>query len=276
MTIVACWLNRAQAEQLWAVSDTLVSDEGGGATTSLLDVSSKLFQVPVICRKPDASGFYNEVYHTHSIGLAFSGSSLVGLNLVATLSSITTQLGGAQSSTVPSLADIANLACRLAQKYIFSLGQSRGRVERFEGAVFGYCHVAQSYRAFRFKPMAPDNPTMVLSEENLHEEGYVLLMGDKIEEIRSRITATRREATGIMWHRAPKTVVQGVIASREFPTIGGYLQMGIGTPSGFFLLSVCVPVFEGEPSARILFRGLDIDAEIGHVGGCSVAIPAMV
>lgn len=121
MTIVAVWLaNNTFPDQSFieCISDSRVTDQDSNRTISqLLNNSAKIFSIPVIARCPGVTGEYDTQYYVNSFGLAFSGSSLIGLNLASTISSMTSQLVGPSSTAVPSFQDVADFSVRVTRKY---------------------------------------------------------------------------------------------------------------------------------------------------------------
>ena len=105
MTVVAVWLTQQGTSDvlLESVADSKVAD----GSFPLLGISAKVFSLPVISCSPVETGAYNDRYHFNPVGLAFSGSSLIGLNLYSTLSALTSQLIGRDHSAIPSLLGIA-------------------------------------------------------------------------------------------------------------------------------------------------------------------------
>lgn len=108
MTIVAAWLSELGTGRKFieCASDSRVTDKYPNSVFTLLNSSAKIFSIPVIARHPGESGLFDTVYHVHSIGLAFCGSSLIGLNLSSSLSSIVSQLASPNAAHVPKLEDL--------------------------------------------------------------------------------------------------------------------------------------------------------------------------
>ncbi len=278
MTIVAAWLSDLGPGQRFieCVSDSQVTQNDAHTVIPLLNTSAKLFHIPVIARHPGQSGFFDTIYHVHSMGLAFSGSSLIGLNLSSTMSSLTSQLAGVNDTSVPSLEDVCNLAIRITSIYVKFLGDARNQVPEFQGAVLGWCPVRREYRLIHFRPRSFDDPTIISAPFDLNTVSTGFLMGNHTAEIQSKITTHRVGRSGIAWDNAPKVVIEEVIRNRSYQSIGGGLQRGRGLPNGFSLLASCQPLVLGQPAADLSFRGLSLFDHIGNIGPCFVSMTGSV
>jgi hypothetical protein len=90
MTLTAVWLNREEPEapRLWITTDSRISDDRG----PLVDQGNKLFVVPVVCREPDAQGFFTVPFFTQTVGLMCFGGSLIYNNVYASVIPLVTAL----------------------------------------------------------------------------------------------------------------------------------------------------------------------------------------
>ena len=79
MTSIVIWTNLEVAgnPSLWVVGDTRVS---GSGSQPLIEDAAKVLGLPVVCRRPDAAGFFSETYFSHTLGYCFAGSTLMGQN----------------------------------------------------------------------------------------------------------------------------------------------------------------------------------------------------
>ena len=55
-------------------------------------------------------------------------------------------------------------------------------------------------------------------------------------------------------------------------TVGGATSIGMARQNGFELFYAIEPITPGQPEARRIFNGLDLDTEIGPIGQYQVAI----
>lgn len=277
MTIVAVWLTNHTHDQslLECIADSRVTDEDSNHTISqLLNNSAKIFSIPVVARCPGETGEYDTQYYVDSFGLAFSGSSLIGLNLASTISSLTSQLVGRTREAIPSFQDIADFAVRITRKYVDAIGQLQGRVPPFKGAIFGWCHGDSKFKLLSFGPVSTTSPDVFTVLVDLTVPDSVFLMGNHTEEIADRIREfQQRFQPSAARDVVPQNIIWGLIYDRIFEDIGGELQHGRGSSKGFFLYPNVRSVLNEDQQTfrdQVSFRGLDLydDSTVGSVGPC--------
>ena len=125
-------------------------------------------------------GEYDKQCYANSLGLAFSGSSLIGLNLASTISSLTSQLVGTTNSAIPSFQDVSDFAVRITRKYVDARGKLQGRIPPFQGAIFGWCHLDSRYKLLSFGPTSQHEPSVEASAFDLNAPDSVFLMGSML------------------------------------------------------------------------------------------------
>lgn len=83
MTLAAVWCSYETPEVpvLWMASDSRSSAEEG----RLIDEGVKIFEIPVVCRSPGPTGFFDQTYLEGTVGLACAGGTLVFQNVYGTL-----------------------------------------------------------------------------------------------------------------------------------------------------------------------------------------------
>jgi hypothetical protein len=235
MTAVAIWINKEMAPpSIWAVADTRISGPGiADRPIPMIEEATKLFTLPVACYKPDHSGFFAQLYFSHSIGLAYSGSSLVALNVYAALIPMLSSLGSVDGY-VPHLEDIAGFVARLLARYTISRNQLLRDGAIAEASVFGYCHPTSRLRIFHLTPIFEPLFNVRHEETCTASDTDVLLLGGHKDEIVQAIAAARDEYEigSLPWWRTPKQMIANLIEREVYPTIGGALQIGIATPQG--------------------------------------------
>lgn len=280
MTIVACWVSREMTTpSLWAVSDSRISKPSPQSSqrVTLIDEGQKIFSLPLICRKPGNGGFFSETYHVHSVGLAFAGDTLIGLNVASVLVPLLTNLCGYEESHVPSVEDIALLVSRVAMKYVKSLG-SRIGVANYEAAVLGYCYKQHRLRMFRIAFRTGNGELATGCDEmQLDDPSYVLLLGSQTKNVDESIRRERigGDVSSIQYSRAPKRVVESLVQAETYQEIGGSIQLGIATQHGFNPYAVLNPIEKGKPQATLRFVGVDFSEDIGRIGDCQVSMMGM-
>jgi hypothetical protein len=264
---------------LWAVSDSRISKptQHVSERLTLIDEGQKIFSLPLICRKPGNEGFFSETYHTHSVGLAFAGDTLIGLNVASVLVPLLTNLCGYEESHIPSIEDIALLVNRIAMKYVKSLG-SRIFVVRYEAAVMGYCYRQRRLRMFRLTFRTGNGGLVTGCDEmQLDNPSYVLLLGSQKKNVDEAIQRERigSDVSSIQYSRAPKRVVESLVQAETYQEIGGSIQLGIATQHGFNPYAVLKPIEKGKLQATLKFVGVDFSEDIGRIGDCQVSMMGM-
>lgn len=141
MTLVATWFNLEQQHRgitsIWSVADTQISSIERHLQRNLTLEGAKVFEVPVVCKKPSHP---NEEYFRKSIGFAYAGNSLIGQNVHALLSTFLSNLtsfGGRMSK--PDYKSIVEKARRIVLAY------SRSIQDVVEVAIFGICPATDQY-----------------------------------------------------------------------------------------------------------------------------------
>ena len=246
MTVIAIWLNKEEAdERIWAVSDSRVSQTKKDTTDLLTDHGIKIFSVPVIVKSPNYNtGFFTEKIIDTSIGLCCAGSSLVALNLYATISPVFSQL--ILVDKLPSLGDIA----RTIKSVLENITKSRLNNSRIgeeykhfvEAAIFGYCLVTQKFRIFYLSTSTGTNGIVInLMEQDLSKDDYILLLGDGKLNAKLKIAEERKTNFKLgtlkerfKWWRAPyHTIIKIITSSNQNSTVGGSHLKGIANKNGF-------------------------------------------
>jgi hypothetical protein len=279
MTSIVCWFNKEASESIWIVGDSRISKNSGKENTVLIDSGAKLFGIPVICRKPSETGFFDNLFYVNTLGMAYAGSSLVGLNVQAALSTILTNL--CSVGAIPSLSEIANYSANLVQDYIRSLGTIACDRAICEISLCGFCHVERQFKIAHLKPNVCVTSIDVDAElfaSNQVDDGFFLLLGDKKDYVKDKIVSLRekQKEKDIRWWRSPKFAIGELIDKGDFNTIGGHLQLGIVNQAGYSPYSVCRPIEGEEPKSYLSYLGFDVSGNFSQVGSCFVGINGMV
>ncbi len=279
MTTVAVWLNKHTVSALnknnpihaiWAVSDSRIT----ARTSILLDSSPKLFRLNIKCQTFDGEGFI--VYFTHSIGMAYSGNSLVGLNFYVKLNDI---LGGLLNwnSKIPSIYEVSISGGELLKQLIKEVGLIITNGAYCEVAIFGFCCASQKFKVVYLKPEFTNEIGVSVIEQELNNDENVLLLGDKKQDIRDLISQQRElyNDKNLDWWNTPMNIVKNIVKQEVFKGIGGGVQTGIATQQEFGLLGEVMFVPEGNPGARVLYQNLNISEQIFKVGDCTFFPPGV-
>ena len=207
MTIIATWINKENitSPTLWTITDSRLSQPN---RMPLLNCGATLFSIRIICLKPGATGFFTDIYFSTTIGMAFAGSSLMGLSLYAFLSHTLGKLIDPQGLSTPSIEDIsihANAA--LKQLLINHIETSMNPAAPCEVSIFGSCSKFQEFHVFHIT-QRQSNPPIILETNkiDISDDALIHLMGDFKAEISQEITNHRSSLTekNISWWLSPR------------------------------------------------------------------------
>ena len=271
VTLGAIWLNDEQPEspRLWMATDSRISDEVG----SLIDEGIKLYEVPVVCRSPGPSGFFDTPFFTTSVGVVGAGGTLVYQQVCGTLVPI---LGNLTSTgrAVPSIGDIASFAGGVATHYVRSLGARRPNDAAKVTLVVGGESADGGLQAYRLSPDTADGGLLTFAVEPLDlQPRAVHFIGDKTEDARTRLQeVVAKDEPGASKYRAALNVIREFINDPDRVSIGGDVQIGFTTGRGFRRVASFVP---DNANALRLLNSIDLDS-LPAVGPCDIGIEGMV
>lgn len=144
----------------------------------------------------------------------------------------------------------------------------------FSAAVFGWCPYHSDFRVafidgrndadtFRVElsyPARPDNDGQPW-----------LVIGGAASKFHSEL-ANYQSTAGLPTKRLPRRVIDKMIAEELDGTVGGATSIGVAHQHGFDLFYAVEPIIAGQPAARRIFNGLDIDNDVGAIGNYFVGI----
>lgn len=278
MTAIAIWLNQENPDHpsLWVAADSLVS---GADQSRLIGDAAKIMPLHVVCRRPNAQGFFTELASVHSYGYAYAGSTLVGQNVYLSLTPLLSNLN-VHGDYSPSLAEVAEYVFRYLRTSYENLKVSLGPKAHFCIAIFGWCPATESVGIYRFEPtinLSGQYEVMCSVMTNLSGDQFVYL-GDcsahMSEEIARALAGDG--SPGRALSRAPRYIIEQHIDSDAYPTIGGDLQLGIADASGFRPYMLCRLRVPGEAAAYISYLGRELSDDMRQLGAAYVFFPAMV
>lgn len=278
MTAIAIWCNHEVRDNaaLWVAADSRVSSENGAI---LIEDAAKIFGLPVVCRSPGNDGFFSRVYHSHTYGYCFAGSTLMGQNAFLGIIPLLSNLIS-HSSYVPSLSDIAQHALSLFRRSFDEYKQRVGRGAVFEAAVFGYCYREQCLSAFHFSPKIGSDgiARVVLTPHEGMKENQFIYLGDEKTDLSAQIEEafSRETVPGRPVSRIPRYVIQDRIDNADCRSIGGDIQLAIADRYGFRPLTLCKPRVRGQPDAYMSYLGRELTPDIAQVGEAMVGMNGMM
>ncbi|MEO8234556.1 MAG: hypothetical protein ABI549_04000 [Flavobacterium sp.] len=224
MTAIANWINKENdSNSIWTIGDTKISDISTNTNLSL--ESSKIFELQIICKDISKHPQRRDVYYSHSIGFAFAGSSLVGLNCYATLNTILSNLAGS-GDEIPDLESISSIVSKVVDYYSKSICSN---MNNFEALTYGFCHKTMKFKRFYISKKNILNDVIYCKEE-IKDENLVYLIGDMkneiFEEIKNKMILDEKDKNLKYW-RTPLIVMSEIIASGKYQSIGGGTQLNI-------------------------------------------------
>lgn len=276
MTSIVIWTNLECAENpsLWAVGDTLVSNDTG---PPLIENAAKVLCLPIVCRSPGADGWFSETHFSHTFGYCFAGSTLMGQNSYLALVPLLSNLVS-DRNYVPALADVARYCLTFFSKEFDKYKLSWGPSALFEAAVFGWCHASKSLEIWHFYPDRIDG-VYKMQADKVGASGFgdFLYLGAEKTLVIDRVRKAlfRSTTPGNPQARAPRRVVQELIDDPAFRTIGGDQQLAIADRSGFKPYTLVKPRAIGAPEAYFSYLGMELTQETAYVGQAMVGGPAM-
>jgi hypothetical protein len=275
MTAIAIWCNEEVTNNpsLWIAADSRVTS--GQAV--LVEDAAKIIGLQVLCRSPAADGFFSNVYHEHTIGYCFAGSTLMGQNSYLGFAPMLNNLIS-PTQYVPSMADIAQHVLSFLRLTFDEYKVRAGQGAVFEAAIFGFCPRSNVLSTYHFHPQMIDTTLQMTSTAyvGMRSREFVYL-GDEGTTMRERIANAfaGEDAPGRPVNRVPRYVIQDRIDDETSESIGGDIQLGIADRLGFHPLTLCKPRVQGQSAAYMSYLGRDLTGGIGHVGEATVGMLGM-
>lgn len=275
MTVVAVWQNNEEPDRptLWMASDSRISDGEG----PLIDEGVKLYELPVICRKPGESGMFDTPYFATTVGLACAGGTLIYQHVYATLVPIFSNLIGT-GEAVPSVAGLASFAGSITSTYVRSLGARRPNTAMSVSVVVAGHFPGHPPHAFELRPDR-EHPGGVIdfAEHSLDlTNDRVHFLGDQRERAQQLLADLRADPRpGTPFERAPLNVIRTLIEAPDAPSVAGEVQIGFTTGSGFQRVTTVVPAAGQAPRALSLLNSIDLDT-LPPIGPCRPGLPGMI
>src|SRR5690606_2128125 len=188
MTLIASWVNNEDRNNpsIWTLGDTKVSSVDGEETLSL--EHGKVFELQIICANSGLPPSPSNRVFQHSIGFAYAGSSLVGLNSYATLNTILSNISTIDKLP-PSLEEICETVSKIIRYYSASFCNDK---MAFEAMIYGYCVITNRLARYHF---SKDGHSSDYSYKDIPDES-ILLLGDKKREVMEILYASMHGQQG--------------------------------------------------------------------------------
>ncbi len=272
MTIAVVWQEDGYQ---WCAADTrLVAGADDKPTT---EIGSKIYVIPLAASALNPDSFVRVPHYVTQYGFVYAGAALPASMTAVTASTLLQKLarpGG--RGNPPTFEEIAIFMHRLSRRFM-SERRTFGAEGLFSAAFFGWCPHTEKYRlahidgrddfgGFRVDLSYPDPP---------EKDGEPwLILGNAKPKFETSLNSYRNCERHI-GKRVPRRVIERMVAEQSEPTVGGATSIGMAHQRGFELFYGLEPIVRGEPAARGIFNGLDLNSDIGQVGQYLVAINGM-
>ena len=268
MTIAVVWQEDGFQ---WCAADTrLVAGDDDRLAT---EIAAKIYAIPVVVSAM-ANGFPRQPHYWTQYGFVYAGAALPAAMTAVTASTLLQNLTRPGDRTSPpTFEQIAEFVCRLAKRFMTERRQF-GSDGIFSAAFFGWCPHEAIYKVahingrddaggFRVELTYPAAPR-VDGDPWLKLGGGAKMFDLTLAEYRN----TEKHIS----KRIPRRVIDKMVTDGPDRTVGGATSIGMARQNGFELFYAIEPVTPGQPEARRIFNGLDLDTEIGPIGQYQVAI----
>ena len=275
MTAIVIWLNKEKKsdERLWIAGDTLVQDIHIGK--DLLGNYSKIFSLPVLCRKQEGYIVRNEVKFLQNVGFAFAGSTLAGQAILAKLNIILSLLVVDKFSAVVPLDDIGKLVSKIIENVITDLELTKGQLcEGFDAMIFGYCFKENSYKVINFSVKCPDGAVEAKDKAVNMKDDTIFHIGSYGKEINEMVDDVRRglKEKNKSWWRAPEYILNRLISDEGYSNVGGQIMRGVVMRDAIEIYANSRVLNPETKLPEVTLAGLDPDI-IGSKIGDAMIVP---
>jgi len=267
MTIAVIW---QEDGFLWCAADTrLVEGKKDEPTT---DVATKIYTIPLVTAALNET-IHRQPHYWTQFGFVYAGAALPASMTAITASTLLQSLARpGDKADPPKFEEIAEFVRRLSDRFMRDRRQFGGD-GLFSAAFFGWCTHEMKYKvahidgridggAFRVELHFPEPPAV--------DKQPWLVLGSASSAFTSAFESYKDTEPYIRM-RVPRRVIEKMVAESTDQTVGGATSIGAANQFGFELYYALEPIVPGQPAARRVFNGLDLDTEVGHVGQYLVA-----
>ena len=267
MTIAVIWQEDGFQ---WCAADTRLV---AGDDVPTMEIAAKIYAIPVVTRALDSGLEPRQPHYWTQYGFVYAGAALPASMTAITASTFLQNLarpGGLASP--PTFEEISELVHRLAKRFMEERRRFGGD-GTFSAAFFGWCPHTMKYKiahidgrndagSFRVELSYPEPPET--------DGDPWLVLGSGAKSFASTLEEYRKTEKFIT-KRIPRRVIDKMVADGQDRTVGGATSIGAAYKNGFELFFAVEPVVQGQPQARRIFNGLDLDYEVGQIGEYVVA-----
>ncbi|AJR22501.1 MULTISPECIES: hypothetical protein [unclassified Sphingobium] len=276
MTLVLAW---QMIEGLAVVADTRF----GSASRTVGEAGPKIFSVPIVLNK-HGKFVETEKCRLPSMGFAFAGNVFAGQTANGLASTCLQNLLVVNDfDNGPTVSEVADLYARCAALVV----NERRRWEKtdihiFDGLVFGRSTPASPAQAFHISIEINEDAVAISKASEVAQvgSGALVCLGSGNAKVAEIVEKARETETDVMpTILDPLKILREVMDDPDVPSVAGFQQFAVATPSGVELrpglrpiMSEMVnPFLEGGPSVlmqqRLEYQILGFDmGDIGNVG----------
>ena len=251
---------------LWCAADTRLV--AGGDDEPTTEIAAKLYAIPVVVAALASEFEVRQPHYWTQYGFAYAGAALPASMTAITASTLLQKLARpGDRENPPPFEQIAEVVCRLAKRFMEERRQFGGD-GLFSAAFFGWCPHTEKYKiayidgrndggGFRVELSYPQPPQT--------DGDPWLVLGSGAPTFNATLARYRNTERHIT-KRVPLRVIEKMVTEEQDRTVGGATSVGAAHQHGFDLYWLAEPVTTGQPTARRMFNGLDLDTEVGYVG----------
>jgi hypothetical protein len=276
MTLVLAW---QMMEGLAVVADTRFGSE----SRTVGEAGPKIFAVPIVLNK-HRKFVETEKCRLPSMGFTFAGNVFAGQTTNGLASTCLQNLLVVNDfDDGPTVSDVADLYARCAALVV----NERRRWERtdihlFDGLVFGRSTPASPAQAFHISIEINEDAVAISKASEVAQvtSGALVALGSGHAKVAEIIEKARETATDAMPAiLSPLKILREVMDDPDVPSVAGFQQFAVATPSGVELLpglrpivyEMANPFLEGGPvtltQQRLEYQILGFNmGDIGNVG----------
>jgi hypothetical protein len=280
MTIAAIWYDK---EGIWVAADTRLSrqDAPGSGVAITTDAGAKVYPLQISCRASPRTltelDTFGPLIYTGTLGAVFAGNVSVASQTIATMSLSCGQLA-CPVPVLPTLSDLACLLGRILKRYVKDVRQVTNDLcsnALNELVIFGKCPASNEMQIWHLSDEFDGSEVSIkITRVSISPTFPGVLIGgaDQKTHFMSRYAEL---GTQIGAGRLPKRVVTEM-AREGRGTVGGSVSVGLADfASDFRIFWTAEPIKFGEPEARRMLNGIDIDLELGQVGPSVIGMLGM-
>jgi len=277
MTSAVVWKLPRRAE-IWAAADSRVSAKRQeGDAKSITDQAVKVLPLEVTVRPPSAHADPVEPYGTQRLGLCYAGSVLPALMTYGAVHFFLSSLES-RSGKFPDRENIADLVRVLSEQYIcaatFASGIKNPAVCEF--AIFGQTPAdGGRYESWAYwiRPSLDTGVFKQVSQSIDLEAGDMVVLGDKIAELKADIAALQARRHPGWDGTEPRIALSNRIHKREHDTVGGTVQGAILKNNVFERFG---SMYGESGNVFQNWLGFDYEKGIADILGVDVSIRALL